>query len=895
MNTFDCVPLGQTITIDFVTHGTTGAITDADSTPTSEVFEETTDVAILTPTCTKRTSKTGNYRLQVACTIANGFELGKSYSVVASATVGGIAGKAVVASFMIGAPFIYGTVVANAGNTVATFKTSRSADSEAGQFNRHSLVFAGGSNFGECCKVTNFDPSTDFITVLTGFTTIPAAGDPFVLLPLAIGADRGDVLEIEDLVTSYGETSLANEVSIMADTDDIQARLPAALVGGRMDSSVGAMANNVLTAAAIAADAITAAKIADGAIDTATFTDGAITAAKIADNAITAAKIATNAIDADALAADAVAEIQSGLATAAAVAGVQSDTDDIQTRLPAALVGGRIDASVGAVANNAITAAAIADGAIDAATFAAGAINAAAIAADAITAAKIADGAIDAATFAAGAINAAAIATDAIDADALAADAVAEIQSGLATSAEIAAVQADTDNIQTRLPAALVGGRIDASVGAMAANTLTAAALAADAGAEIADAVLEELVADHPTAGSLAKVVSDAEAYAAANNTYIVGNLDTTISSRASAAALAAVQADTDALQVDTAAIISATTGIQADTDDIQSRLPAALDGSGFMKAQVKGMDASTVTAAAIATDAIDADAVAASAVTEIQAGLATAAALATAQADLDDIQTRLPAALVGGRMDSSVGAVAANAITAAAIADGAIDAATFAAGAINAAAIADGAIDAATFAAGAIDAAAIATDAIGAAEISAAAVTKIQNGLATAVEVAAVQTDVDDIQGRLPAALVGGRIDAHVGAIANDAITTASIADDAISAAKFAADACAKIIAALYASTVVDGGLGTFGRRFFVRSGTVQTDGGNTAIAFLTDLPETDPDYWVDALLVFEDGPLVDQVKKVTAYDGAGGIAVGGVGYTETPPDGSPFVLINK
>lgn len=73
-------------------------------------------------------------------------------------------------------------------------------------------------------------------------------------------------------------------------------------------------------------------------------------------------------------------------------------------------------------------------------TLADNAITAAKIASDAITAAKIADGAIDAATFAAGAINAAAIATDAIDADALKADAVTEIQTGLATAASIAAL-----------------------------------------------------------------------------------------------------------------------------------------------------------------------------------------------------------------------------------------------------------------------------------------------------------------------------------------------------------------------------------------------------------------------------------------------------------------------
>lgn len=46
-------------------------------------------------------------------------------------------------------------------------------------------------------------------------------------------------------------------------------------------------------------------------------------------------------------------------------------------------------------------------------------------------------------------------------------------------------VETDTQDIQGRLPAALVSGRIDASVGAMAANTFTASALAADAVTEM--------------------------------------------------------------------------------------------------------------------------------------------------------------------------------------------------------------------------------------------------------------------------------------------------------------------------------------------------------------------------------------------------------------------------
>lgn len=57
-------------------------------------------------------------------------------------------------------------------------------------------------------------------------------------------------------------------------------------------------------------------------------------------------------------------------------------------------------------------------------------------------------------------------------------------------------VESDTANIQTRLPAALIGGRMDASVGAMAANTLTASALATDAGVEIATAVRSELAVE---------------------------------------------------------------------------------------------------------------------------------------------------------------------------------------------------------------------------------------------------------------------------------------------------------------------------------------------------------------------------------------------------------------
>jgi hypothetical protein len=94
--------LEETIYVDFVTSSpTTGAASDADSLPTCEIFEDNTDTAILSPTIVKRTGKTGNYRVPVVCSAANGFEAAKSYNIVVSATVGGVAAKAVVQTFQI--------------------------------------------------------------------------------------------------------------------------------------------------------------------------------------------------------------------------------------------------------------------------------------------------------------------------------------------------------------------------------------------------------------------------------------------------------------------------------------------------------------------------------------------------------------------------------------------------------------------------------------------------------------------------------------------------------------------------------------------------------------------------------------------------------------------------
>ena len=102
------------------------------------------------------------------------------------------------------------------------------------------VYITGGTGAGQVRTITAYVGSTKVATVDAAWATNPASGSTFALLP-------------------GPGTTIAN---VEADTQDIQGRLPAALVSGRIDASVGAMASGTLTATAIASDAITAAKVA---------------------------------------------------------------------------------------------------------------------------------------------------------------------------------------------------------------------------------------------------------------------------------------------------------------------------------------------------------------------------------------------------------------------------------------------------------------------------------------------------------------------------------------------------------------------------------------------------------------------------------------------------------
>lgn len=223
--------------------------------------------------------------------------------------------------------------------------------------------------------------------------------------------------------------------------------------------------------------------------------------------------LASDAITAAVIASDAVTELQAGLSTLDA-AGV---------RTAVGLASANLDTKLDDLPTNAELATAL--GTADDATLSQIALVKAQT--DLIPASPAAVG--SAMTLASGAITAAVIATDAIDSDAIAANAVTEIQSGLSTYAggavasvtgdvggnvvgSVASVTADVGITQTG--ADKVWGSAartltsfgtlvaDAAAAVWAAVTRTLTSAAPPTSAQVADAVWDEVIAGHATAGT---------------------------------------------------------------------------------------------------------------------------------------------------------------------------------------------------------------------------------------------------------------------------------------------------------------------------------------------------------------------------------------------------------
>lgn len=156
------VPIDAVVTFDVVTHDPdTGNVRDADSVPVYDVFEDVTDTPILSAqNTTKRTSKTGDYRGNFTCSAANGFDVDKSYNVVASATVTGtVSGNAITAK-KVALTFRAGLAAVTAGSVPATVAGSVAS----------VLGGVGGNVAGSVASVVDLS-----VTANTELTAVPAS------------------------------------------------------------------------------------------------------------------------------------------------------------------------------------------------------------------------------------------------------------------------------------------------------------------------------------------------------------------------------------------------------------------------------------------------------------------------------------------------------------------------------------------------------------------------------------------------------------------------------------------------------------------------------------------------------------------------------------------------
>lgn len=123
--------------------------------------------------------------------------------------------------------------------------------------------------------------------------------------------------------------------------------------------------------------------------------------------------------------------------------------------------------------------------------------------------------------------------------------------------------------------------------------------------------------------------------------------------------------------------------------------------------------------------------------------------------------------------------------------------------------------------------------------------------------DLSTVASGVSDLSSRLPAALVNGRIDAEVGAIAAGAINGDSFAPDTYNAALFSADFFARIWAEIFSGDTAsahllsakNNGSTAVGLLGGVKRTSTMTSEGTTSIIYDTTLTEADG-HWVGCLL---------------------------------------------
>lgn len=837
--------IGDTLRIYAQFVNTTGSAAAATSV-TWRIYKEADGTAVANDTMTAvdGASAVGLYRNTSTITMSGGSWTDETeYVVRVTGTIDGET-PAAISTFRIGFDgpvLVRGT--ADSGSTSTVVDTERT-EADTDYWKGAIILFTSGNIQGQARLITAFNAATDTIT-FAPVTTQAVSTHTYVILPGA----RSDL--------HLWKGSVAND-----------------LISGRVESHVGAMTDGVITAAAVATgaidadaiadNAIDAGAIADGAIDAATFAAGAINAAAIADGAIdaatfaagaiNAAAIAADAIGASELAADAVAEIQAGLATTAAVSAVAGDVweEERAAHVTAgsfgqgvASVQGNVTGSVASVIGSVGS---IGPAGITAGSFASSAIDAAAIATDAIGALEFSQAAADkvwatavrALTDKDGFRLSSTGVDDIWDENIVSAHGTADTSGLILSQLTKRAVTLGAEV----LDGSIVGQIVDDGVATYDRTTDSLQAIrdAIPAGApsvgDIADAVWDELMSGHAVVGSFGQRLQPARAGTAAGG----GASSITLDAGASATSnfyngmICLITGSTGAVQ---ARVITAYSGVSK----IATLSPAwtTAPGAGSEFVLIPSIGAGGV-AAAVWDEARALHAVGGSfgeGIASVQGNVTGSVGSVTGNVGGN----------VNGNVVGSVGSVLGN-LGGDVLGDVVGDVQGNVLGFV------------ASVAAGGITALSIAMDAIDADALAVDAVAEIQAGLATAAALALVQADTDDIQMRLPLALVDGRMDSSVGAMAANVITAAALA----------ADAGEEIIAAV--------------------SGTA--DAGSTALTIVDAArTEADADYWKDMLVFVTGGAAVGQVRRISAFNPATDTLTVDTAFTQAIAAGDTYLIL--
>ena len=430
-----------------------------------------------------------------------------------------------VASQVVGCQLVSATDGSAFTGSVTVYVTGDAGTQAAGSVGSGACTHEGNGfhTYAPAQAETNYD-HVAFTFIGTGavpstvqiYTSFPQTGDSFARIGAPVGASIS-----------------ADVAAVQSDTNDIQTRLPASLVSGRIDASVGAVAADAITAASIAADAGTEIGTAVWATTTRVLTAGTnialakgvgVTGFNDLDAAGVRGAVGLAAANLDTQIG--TLATASNLATVAGyldteIAAILADTNELQTDWA---IGGRLDTNISDVLTQ--TAGIGIGGA---------GLTYVASAADLATLAGYVD-------------------------------------------TEVASIKAVTDKIDTTLELATGSpGDYRFSADALRNAPTGAGGGSAPSAAQIADAVWDELLSGHAVSGSTGEALSAAGgagdpwitalpgSYTAGQAGYILGtNLDATVSSRATQTSVDTVDTNVDAILVDTAEIGAAGAGLTA-------------------------------------------------------------------------------------------------------------------------------------------------------------------------------------------------------------------------------------------------------------------------------------------------------------------------------------------